>query len=111
MQEQQTHLRGLPRRTFLGTAGLTTAGLVLAAGCGSAAQQNAPNDADETSPDDASSTQAQLFRISLAQWSLVKLFRSGELDNLDFAAEAKRTGFDAIEYVNGFFKDKANDDR
>lgn len=50
-----------------------------------------------------------LFRISLAQWSLHKLLFAGEIDNLDFAKEARAMGFDAIEYVNAFFKDKAND--
>lgn len=50
-----------------------------------------------------------LFRISLAQWSLHKLLFAGEIDNLDFAREARSMGFDAIEYVNAFFKDKASD--
>lgn len=49
------------------------------------------------------------FQISLAQWSLHKLFYAGEIDNLDFAKEAHAMGFGAIEYVNGFFKDKARD--
>ncbi len=49
------------------------------------------------------------FRVSLAQWSLHKLFYAGEIDNLDFAKEAREMGFGAIEYVNGFFKDKAGD--
>ena len=47
------------------------------------------------------------IKISLAQWSLHKLFYAGEIDNLDFAQEAHDMGFKAIEYVNGFFKDKA----
>lgn len=50
------------------------------------------------------------FEISLAQWSLHKLIYAGEIDNLDFADEAKNMGFKAIEYVNGFFKDKAFDE-
>lgn len=49
------------------------------------------------------------FRISLAQWSLHKLLFAKEIDHLDFAAEARAMGFDAIEYVNAFFKDKARD--
>ena len=52
------------------------------------------------------------FKISLAQWSLHRrLFGQAEpkLDNLDFAKEAKNFGFDAVEYVNQFFKDKAKD--
>ena len=50
------------------------------------------------------------FHISLAQWSLHKLIYAGEVDNLDFAKEAHDMGFKAIEYVNGFFKDKAHDE-
>lgn len=49
------------------------------------------------------------FKISLAQWSLHKLLYAGDIDNLDFASEARAMGFDAIEYVNAFFKDKARD--
>lgn len=50
------------------------------------------------------------FDISLAQWSLHRALRSGELDNLDFAKAATRDyGIHAVEYVNSFFKDKARD--
>ena len=50
------------------------------------------------------------FKISLAQWSLNKALFGGELDNLDFAAKAKNDfGIEAVEYVNQFFKDKAQD--
>ena len=53
-----------------------------------------------------------MFTISLAQWSLHRQLSAGDLDNLDFALAAReRFGIDAIEYVNGFFKDKASDDR
>lgn len=49
------------------------------------------------------------FKISLAQWSLHKAFFAKELEHLDFAAKAKELGIDGIEYVNQFFKDKAED--
>ena len=49
------------------------------------------------------------FKISLAQWSFHKKLFGGEMDNLDFASESKRLGFEGIEYVNGFFKDKGRD--
>ncbi|MFZ2148097.1 MAG: sugar phosphate isomerase/epimerase family protein, partial [Sedimentisphaerales bacterium] len=51
------------------------------------------------------------FKISLAQWSLHRrLFgrQKPKLDNLDFAKEARSFGINAVEYVNIFFKDKAN---
>ncbi|MBX3442119.1 MAG: sugar phosphate isomerase/epimerase [Planctomyces sp.] len=51
-----------------------------------------------------------LYKISLAQWSLHKALFGGKLDNLDFAKTAKSEfGIDAVEYVNQFFKDKAQD--
>ena len=49
-------------------------------------------------------------KISLAQWSLHRLLFAGDLQHLDFAAEAKKMGFGAVEYVNSFFKDKATDE-
>jgi sugar phosphate isomerase/epimerase len=55
----------------------------------------------------ANTTPNGWFKISLAQWSLHKLLYANEIDTLDFAAESRKMGFDAIEYVNGFFKDKA----
>ncbi|MEJ2703900.1 MAG: sugar phosphate isomerase/epimerase [Sedimentisphaerales bacterium] len=50
------------------------------------------------------------FEISLAQWSWHKrLFGEAEpkLDHLDFIEEASALGIEAVEYVNIFFKDKA----
>lgn len=50
------------------------------------------------------------FKISLAQWSLNKPLFGGKLKNEEFAAYTKeKFGIMAIEYVNQFFKDKAND--
>lgn len=52
------------------------------------------------------------FDISLAQWSLNKTLFAGKLDNLDFPeVSAKTYGIHAVEYVNQFFKDKANDQK
>ena len=52
----------------------------------------------------------QPFKISLAQWSLHRKLRAGEMDNLDFAKVAKTEfGIEGVEYVNQFFKDKATD--
>ena len=50
------------------------------------------------------------FKISLAQWSLHRTLHSHQLDHLDFAKKAADAfGIYAVEYVNQFFKDKAND--
>lgn len=50
-----------------------------------------------------------LFKISLAEWSLNPLLFSGKMDHLDFAKDARKHGIEAIEYVNQFFMDKAQD--
>ncbi len=50
------------------------------------------------------------FEISLAEWSLHKALFGKRLTNLDFPAKAKNDfGISTVEYVNQFFKDKAND--
>lgn len=49
------------------------------------------------------------FKLSLAQWSFHKALQNGELDNLEFAQLAADLGFQGVEYVNSFFKDKAED--
>ena len=51
-----------------------------------------------------------LFKISLAEWSLNRTLFSGKLDHLDFCRVAKKDfGINAVEYVNQFFFDKAED--
>lgn len=50
------------------------------------------------------------FKLSLAQWSLHKALFSQKITALDFPVVAKKEyGFEAVEYVNQFFKDKAKD--
>lgn len=51
----------------------------------------------------------ELFKISLAQWSLNRSIFAGKIDNLDFAGIAAENGIFGIEYVNQFFMDKAED--
>jgi sugar phosphate isomerase/epimerase len=55
------------------------------------------------------SAEEPLYKVSLAQWSLNNSIFDGDVDNLEFAPMAKeKFGIDAVEYVNQFFKDKAN---
>ena len=52
------------------------------------------------------------FKISLAQWSWHRRLRGQQepkMDNLDFAQNAAKMGIYAVEYVNQFFMDKAED--
>lgn len=51
-----------------------------------------------------------LFKISLAEWSLYRRLFAGEYNNLDFPGLARNMfGIDAVEYVNQFWMDKAED--
>ncbi len=51
-----------------------------------------------------------MFDISLAEWSLHREIYGERMTNMDFPRVAKETcGISAIEFVNGFFKDKAHD--
>jgi sugar phosphate isomerase/epimerase len=50
------------------------------------------------------------FKISLAQWSLNKALFSKKISALDFPIVTKKQfGIEAVEYVNQFFPDKAED--
>jgi sugar phosphate isomerase/epimerase len=81
------------RRNFLKTTGLATAAL----GLGLPSLSFARPGADLP------------FKISLAEWSVNTLLFSKKLDHLDFALTAKKHGIHAVEYVNQFFFDKAQD--
>lgn len=50
---------------------------------------------------------SDFFNISLAQWSLHRALRKKSMDNLDFAEKSRKFGCEGLEYVNVFFKDKA----
>jgi sugar phosphate isomerase/epimerase len=63
-------------------------------------------------PDTMSLANSQdlFFDISLAEWSLNKSIFGGKLSNLEFPVKAKNDyGISAVEYVNQFFMDKAED--
>lgn len=81
------------RRNFLRDLGLVTAGLTLA-----------------PQLDLMAARKGGWFKISLAEWSLHRTLRKGDLKNIDFPEFTANT-FDirAVEYVNQFFKDKAQD--
>ncbi len=54
----------------------------------------------------------EIFKISLAQWSLHRAFFGNKLDPIDFAVIAKKEyGISAVEYVNQFYKGKATDEK
>lgn len=90
------------RRRFLQQVAFAGMG-VLASGisaCGNATQASTSD----------SSNAKMFFEISLAQWSLHKALFAKQLDNLDFPLVARRDySIGVVEYVNQFFKDKAED--
>lgn len=80
------------RRNFLRDLGLVTAGLTLAPQM------------------DLFGANKSWFKISLAEWSLHRTLFKGDLKNIDFPEfTAKNFDIHAVEYVNQFFKDKAQD--
>jgi sugar phosphate isomerase/epimerase len=89
----------MERRTFLTLSAGTVGGFCLHGRTLPAAEQSSSQHSKEP------------FKISLAQWSWHRRLRGQQpkLDNLDFAKEADSLGIKAIEYVNQFFKDKAED--
>ncbi len=53
---------------------------------------------------------SSFYQISLGQWSFNKTLFAGKMTNLDFPVRAKKEfDIDAVEYVNQFFMDKAED--
>ena len=79
------------RRTFLKTASAMTAAAVL------------PTWADAASV-------KPFLEISLAEWSLHKTLFAKKITNLEFPGIAKKEfGISTVEYVNQFFRDKAQD--
>lgn len=96
----------MKRRDFIYKAGQT--GLALSV-LGLASCKNSDKKTNQEAVISKNETPPWHFKISLAQWSLHRALKGGHMDNLDFAAKARSFGFEGLEYVNGFFKDKATD--
>ncbi|MBK9257541.1 MAG: sugar phosphate isomerase/epimerase [Saprospiraceae bacterium] len=71
--------------------------MTLVAGCKNTESSNKPPESESK------------VNISLAQWSFHKALQSGKMDHLEFITKAASLGFEGVEYVNVFFKDKAQD--
>lgn len=82
----------LNRRRFLSSSLLTTGALL------SACSESEPVDSS------AAEQQTEPYGISLAQWSLHRALKGGELDNLDWPRFTRETfDIEALEWVNQFF--------
>ena len=122
--------RNFTKQLGLGTLGLYAGTSTILTACGKAAEDQP---ADESATEDTASPATLFFNISLAQWSLHKTYFGksielgweefsrmvnedassvlmGELDPINFPVVARQEfGIGGVEYVNQFFKDKAND--
>jgi len=86
----------ISRRHFLKTTSAATAAMA-AGSLPACSEQN-------------SSSKDPRFRISIAQWSLHRALKKGDLTNLDFPKYSKdKFDIHAVEYVNSFFKKHAKD--
>ena len=86
-------MKSLNRRKFIKKSAVAAAGLGLSLSATAKAKKQ----------------KEALFNISLAEWSVNRSLFKKKLDHLDFVVEARKNGFDAVEYVNQFFMDKATD--
>jgi sugar phosphate isomerase/epimerase len=85
-------------------------GLLGLSACGNEASATTDTAASPATVANSATEMEPWFRVSLAQWSLHQTIFDKKLDNLDFAATARNQfGIGGVEYVNQFFKDKAED--
>ena len=103
MISSMNHL-GTTRRDFVHTtigfvAVVATPGLVIS-------NPTTPSDL----PKETGMTTEPWFRISLAQWSLHRALRAGDLLPMDFPEHTrKQYGIEGVEYVSTFYGDRKND--
>ena len=53
---------------------------------------------------------APFFKLSLAQWSMHRMIKSGKVSPYAFAEKAKAWGFEGLEYVNNLYPDVMKSD-
>ena len=118
----------LDRRGAIGLLGGMALGAVLA-GCGSSrggssgdinnagnaggagGAGNAASTGNAASAAGASPNAPLVRQISLAEWSLNRALKAGDITNLDFPLQARGTyGISAVEYVSTFFVGKVADE-
>lgn len=95
----------LDRRGALGLLGGMAFGALLA-GC-----ESMRGGASTAATPDASPDATLVRHMSLAEWSLHRALKAGEMTNLDFPLQARGTyGIPAVEYVSTFFAGKGADE-
>ncbi len=107
------NLSRLERRNFIQKTGLGVALLTLGGSSVLSSCAGGNKGEGETTETDTTAMEAKPYsgelKISLAQWSHNKEFFAGTLKPIDFAKIANGYGIKAIEYVNQFYKDQAQD--
>lgn len=86
----------------LGLTAFALVSVTIISGC----KESSQSSASEPIP---AKVEPPFYQLSLAQWSLNKTYAAGDLDPMNFAADAKAMGIDAIEYVAGLYQDKYKD--
>jgi sugar phosphate isomerase/epimerase len=106
----------MKRRNFIKKSGQTALGLSLFGSMNllSSCENNAEESAEGQEEVEASTD--LFFKMSLAQWSFHRALGFNDdkkvtLEHLDFAKKARDMGFEGVEYVTHFFKDKAEDEK
>lgn len=94
----------MDRRSFISISSKTVLSIPV---MGLSSCTNKAKSASNSTPTATANTSELFFKLSLAQWSLHRSLFSGKLNPLDFAEKSRALGFEGVEYVNGFFKDKA----
>jgi len=61
------------------------------------------NSEEITAQVEAQKSTDPFFKLSLAQWSLNRAIRGGDMSPFDFAKKAKEMGFEGIEYVSQLY--------
>lgn len=104
------------RRQFLAASAVTAAAAAAVSPTTAKADHHAAGQGKAAFPEPAADARfaapygEPLFKISVAQWSLNKLFWDKKLDNRDYGKFVRQQyNLDAVEWVNGFFKERATD--
>jgi len=87
----------MKRRSFVKDLAYTSAGLAI---MGTLACNKTGQDSGSTA---TTMKSEPFFQLSLAQWSLNKAIREGNMDPKDFAKKAAELGFKGLEYVNHLY--------
>lgn len=104
------------RRQFLAASAVTAATATALSPTSAFADNHAAGEGKTAFPEPAADAKfaapygEPLFKISVAQWSHNKLLWDKKIDNRDYGKFIREEyDLDAVEWVNGFFKDKGTD--